>query len=65
MVPCRPNVWEEAGSLDIRQQAAMRVKEVLSTHYPEYIKPDVDKKIRGKFPIQVPEEYMKAGSERW
>ena len=60
-----PNVWEEAGSLDIRQQAGMRVKEILSSHYPDYIEPAIDKKIRDKFPIEVPREIMQAGNERW
>jgi trimethylamine--corrinoid protein Co-methyltransferase len=60
-----PNVWEEAGSLDIREQAAMKVREILSTHYPEHIKPDVDQKIRDKFEIKVPREYMLAGNDRW
>jgi trimethylamine--corrinoid protein Co-methyltransferase len=60
-----PNVWEEAGSLDIREQAAMRVKEVLSTHYPDYVSREVDAKIRDKFKIEIPREYMVAGNERW
>ena len=60
-----PNVWEEAGSLDIRGQAAMRVKEILSTHYPEYIDPAVDAKIRDQFKIEIPSEYMRVGNERW
>ena len=60
-----PNVWQEAGSLDIREQAAMRVREILSTHYPEYIDPAVDAKIREKFKIEVPREFMLAGNERW
>ena len=60
-----PNVWEEAGSLDIREQASMRVKEILSTHYPDYISPDVDAKIRDRFKIQIPAETMTPGSNRW
>jgi trimethylamine--corrinoid protein Co-methyltransferase len=60
-----PNVWEEAGSLDIREQAAMRVKEILSTHYPEYIDPAIDAKIREQFKIEIPGEYMRVGNERW
>ena len=60
-----PNAWEEAGSLDIREQAALRVKEILSTHYPANIDPAVDKKIRDTFPIQVPREFMRVGNERW
>jgi len=60
-----PNVWEEAGSLDIRAQAGMRVQEILSSHYPDYIDPAVDKKIRDRFKIEVPGEHMQAGSGRW
>lgn len=60
-----PNVWEEAGSLDIRQQAEMRVREILSTHYPENIAPDVDAKIREKFKIEIAPEHMQACSNRW
>jgi len=60
-----PNVWQEAGSLDIREQAAIRVQEILSTHYPDYIKPEADGKIRDKFRIEVPSETMQAGNKRW
>lgn len=60
-----PNVWEEAGSLDIRAQAAMRVNEILSTHYPAYIDPAVDNKIRDRFNIEIPKEHMQSGSGRW
>jgi len=60
-----PNVWEEAGSLDIREQAGMRVKEILSSHYPDYIDPATDEKIRDRFPIEVPREHMKADGGRW
>jgi trimethylamine--corrinoid protein Co-methyltransferase len=60
-----PNVWQEAGSMDIREQAAIRVKEILSTHYPDYIERGIDAKIRDKFKIEIPEEYMRVGNERW
>ena len=60
-----PNVWEEAGSLDIRGQAGLRVQEILSSHYPQYISPDIDEKIRERFKIEVPREYMQPGNTRW
>jgi trimethylamine--corrinoid protein Co-methyltransferase len=60
-----PNAWEEAGSPDIREQAGMRVREILSSHYPEYIDPAVDKKIRDRFPIELPAEHMRPGNGRW
>jgi len=60
-----PGAWEEAGSPDIREQAGMRVKEILSVHYPQYIDPAIDKKIRDRFKIEIPVEHMQPGSGRW
>lgn len=60
-----PGEWEAAGSPDIRELAGERVKSILSTHYPEYIDPAVDVKIREVFPILLPREVMSAQSGRW
>jgi trimethylamine---corrinoid protein Co-methyltransferase len=60
-----PGEWEAAGSPDIRAQAGERVRQILSTHYPEYIEPAVDRRIRETFPILLPEAYMKPGNKRW
>ena len=60
-----PGMWESLGSMDIREQAATRVQSILSSHYPEYIDPAIDKKIRERFPILMPREHMFAGSGRW
>jgi trimethylamine--corrinoid protein Co-methyltransferase len=60
-----PEEWVAAGSPDIRQQAGHRVKSLLSNHYPNYIDPAVDAKIREKFPILLPREMMMAGNDRW
>jgi trimethylamine--corrinoid protein Co-methyltransferase len=60
-----PGEWEAAGSPDIRQQAGERVKSILSSHYPEYIAPEIDQKIRDRFPIRLPREAMFAGNGRW
>jgi len=60
-----PGEWESAGSPDIRQQAGERVRQILSSHYPEYIDPAVDRRIRDAFPILLPEEFMNASSSRW
>jgi trimethylamine--corrinoid protein Co-methyltransferase len=60
-----PGEWEEAGSPDIRTLAGRRVRELLSTHYPEYIDPAVDRRIRERFDIRLPAESMRAGSGRW
>lgn len=60
-----PGEWEAAGAPDIRAQAGERVRQILSTHYPRYIEPAVDRRIRETFPILLPEAYMKPGNERW
>jgi trimethylamine--corrinoid protein Co-methyltransferase len=60
-----PGEWEAAGSKDIRQQAGERVKSIMSTHYPEYIDPAIDEKIREQFPILLPKNVMNASSGRW
>ncbi len=60
-----PNQWEEGGSLDIRKQAAERVREIMSSHYPEYIDPAIDKKIRDRFPIELSRSDMQEGNSRW
>ena len=57
--------WQAAGSPDIRQQAGKRVKSILAGHYPRYIDPDTDEKIREKFPILLAPEHMCAGNDRW
>jgi len=60
-----PGEWEAAGSPDIRQLAGQRVKSILSAHYPQYIEPVTDKKIRRDFPILLSEELMQPGNHRW
>lgn len=60
-----PGEWEEAGSPDIRQAAGERVKSILSSHYPQYIDPAIDAKIRERFPIRLAPEHMRPGNQRW
>jgi trimethylamine--corrinoid protein Co-methyltransferase len=60
-----PGEWEAGGSPDIRQRAGERVKSILATHYPQYIDPAVDEKIRERFPILLPRDVMNADSPRW
>ncbi len=57
--------WEEAGSPDIYEQAHQRVKMMLADYYPQYIRPDVDSKIRQHFDIRLKPEDMRAGNGRW
>ena len=60
-----PEEWMAAGSPDIRQRAGERVRSMLSTHYPEYIDPVIDAKIREQFPILLPTGLMNQASKRW
>ena len=60
-----PGLWENMGSKDVREMAAEKVKSILSSHYPEYIDPAIDAKIRDRFPILLPREHMFTGSGRW
>ncbi len=57
--------WQDAGSADILEAARARVREILSSHYPTYIDPASDAKIRERFDITLPEEAMRPGNGRW
>ena len=47
------------------QRANARVKEVLSTWYPECIEPRTDTAIRDRFPIRLPRAATQSGNDRW
>jgi len=51
--------------LDIREQAAARVREIMSSHYPQYIDPAIDEKIRDRFRIKLGRSDMQKGNDRW
>ena len=48
------DVWEAAGSIDIRQAAARRAQEILAEHRPRYIEPAIDRDVRNLLPIELP-----------
>jgi len=60
-----PGEWEATGKEDIYQLAHNQVKQTLSSHYPRYIDPVADKRIRDQFPIQLAPEDMRTGNGRW
>ncbi len=60
-----PSDWEESGSLDILERAQLRVREILSSHYPSYIGERLDEEIRRRFPIRLSREQMVAEGRRW
>jgi trimethylamine--corrinoid protein Co-methyltransferase len=60
-----PGEWEAGGKEDICELAHARVRNVLSSHYPENIPPEADRKIRDRFPIRLDPNEMQAGNGRW
>ena len=50
----RRDDWELAGSLDMREQARRKVRDILKNHKPMPIPPEADKAIRERFGIVVP-----------
>ena len=56
-----PKEWVELGSKDILEHARAKVSEILGSHYPTYIDPETDAKIREKFDVFLPLEAMRPG----
>ena len=57
--------WKDAGKRDLFDLAHERVAKLLSQHYPVYIDPAADAKIRERFPIMLKSEDMRPGNGRW
>jgi len=53
-----PNDWKDSGSLDIRERARIVARELLQSHYPEYITVEQDRWIRERHDIMLPRELM-------
>ena len=52
-----PKEWAEQGNTDIVQRASLRVEQLLGSHFPAHLAP-VDRQIRERFPIRLPETAM-------
>ena len=57
--------WEYRGSPDLMTIARARVREIMSSHYPDHLAGDVDGRLRRRFDIRLPARMMQAGNERW
>lgn len=53
-----PEEWEAAGSVDIRDRARDRAREILDTHYPNHLNTNADQALRTRFDIRLPMEAM-------
>lgn len=47
--------WEDAGSIDIRQVAKEKAREILNAYIPSHLPPETDRQLREKFDIRLPE----------
>ena len=50
------HAWEASGALDMRERARERAREILATHTPQRLDPDVDDAIRARFDILLPDD---------
>jgi trimethylamine--corrinoid protein Co-methyltransferase len=57
--------WQQTGKQDVFELAHEKVKKILSTHYPQYIDPAADARLRERFPIVLKPEDMRPGNGRW
>ena len=59
-----PKEWLEQGSTNVIQRARKRTQEILASHYPDHIDPDLDATIRRNFPIRLPVKNMSPKAAR-
>ena len=59
-----PGEWEDAGKKDIFERAHEQARSLLTSHYPDYIDPGVDRRIRERFPIRLEPGDMRP-NQRW
>ena len=53
--------WQAAGGLDIRQVALARTREMLASHFPGHLAPELDDTLREHFDIRLPRSSMSPG----
>jgi trimethylamine--corrinoid protein Co-methyltransferase len=58
-----PKEWREQGSSDVVERARGRVDQILDSHYPDHIGPDLDAQLRKRFRIMLPRERMLPGRD--
>ncbi len=56
-----PEAWFDNGAPAINASARKAVSETLATHFPRHIPLELEKELRSKFDIRLPEERMRPG----
>ncbi len=57
--------WQSRGSPELLPAARARVREILSSHYPQTIDPQIDRVVRATHDIRIGPELMRPGNARW
>jgi trimethylamine---corrinoid protein Co-methyltransferase len=60
-----PKEWAERGAEDVLDRARAHTRAILAQHYPVRIDPVIDREIRSRFPIRLPQALMRPGNGRW
>jgi trimethylamine--corrinoid protein Co-methyltransferase len=60
-----PKEWNEAGKPDLIEKAAAKKREILSSHYPDYLPRDIDRALRANHDIKLEPQAMQPGDPRW
>jgi trimethylamine--corrinoid protein Co-methyltransferase len=60
-----PKEWNEAGKPDLIARATAKKREILSSHYPDYLPRDIDRPLRANHDIKLSRAVMEPGDPRW
>jgi trimethylamine--corrinoid protein Co-methyltransferase len=60
-----PKEWAESGSKVALERARIRLREIMTNHFPDHISDALDADIREMVPVRLPRENMKPGTPRW
>lgn len=55
-----PKEWQEKGRPAILERAGRKVADILASHYPAHVPHHIDEQIRGKYPVRLAADYMRA-----
>ena len=47
------NNWIDQGSSNIEERAYLRAREIIESHFPDHIDPEIEMRIRNEFPLRV------------
>ncbi len=56
-----PEEWEIGGAKTILDRARDYVRNILETHFPDHISPQLNARIRDRLDIRLPRERMRPG----